>query len=361
MKKLKWIIVTLLILGLLDIFLSTQYRNQIISNDEIIHRTLESVGKNFSSYLDKWNLAFLPNPVFGYTLNPNQVGVNNFGFRSKYQFPYVKKSNEIVIGLYGGSIADGIAEELELSLNAKNVSAKKIIILNFAIGINQQPFTLFQLLHSIDWVDRVIVLDGVLDKIKENNYESNYPIEFGTFYPILYSMNDHKAKELSDIYSMLHWQKRLSDLLEANPIFLKSYIGSSFFRSLVIFTNKDIKNTLKRLKENTKVILKKHDEDSEQVKINSWLKYTLQMQAILLSNKKPAIYFLEPFQSNKMSPGFNKKLDSALLKLSANGINYNNLMKTHNLNSNAFQQDGYHLNAKENSELVVEIKNEIVK
>ena len=153
----------------------------------------------------------------------------------------------------------------------------------------------------------------------------------------------------------------MSDLLEANPIFLKSYIGSSFFRSLVIFTNKDIKNTLKRLKENTKVILKKHDEDSEQVKINSWLKYTLQMQAILLSNKKPAIYFLEPFQSNKMSPGFNKKLDSALLKLSANGINYNNLMKTHNLNSNAFQQDGYHLNAKENSELVVEIKNEIVK
>ena len=91
---------------------------------------------------------------------------NNYGFMSYYDYPYEKKENEFVVGIWGGSVAYWMAimgnDPLKKYLK-KYFKQKEIVILNFAQGGMKQPQSLSVLsyFHSIGQkIDAAIFLDG---------------------------------------------------------------------------------------------------------------------------------------------------------------------------------------------------------
>ena len=91
---------------------------------------------------------------------------NNYGFTSYYDYPYQKKENDFVVGIWGGSVAywmsimgkDSLVKYLQKYFKNKN-----IVILNFASGGMKQPQSLSVLsyFYSIGQkFDAAIFLDG---------------------------------------------------------------------------------------------------------------------------------------------------------------------------------------------------------
>ena len=55
-----------------------------------------------------WSLKYRSHPFFGYVCDKSYVeNCNNHGFISEHDFPYEKKEGEYVLGVFGGSVADG--------------------------------------------------------------------------------------------------------------------------------------------------------------------------------------------------------------------------------------------------------------
>jgi hypothetical protein len=78
-------------------------------------------------------------PFFGYTKPPNRAGVNNFGFTCQPSLPYIKKKQDVVIGIFGGSVAEGFyqngRDSLARELRKKEIFRDKdFVFLNFALG-----------------------------------------------------------------------------------------------------------------------------------------------------------------------------------------------------------------------------------
>jgi hypothetical protein len=112
-------------------------------------------------------------PFFGYTHSPNQSGMNNFGFDCQRSFPYVKKERDMVIGIFGGSVAEGLylngraylTKELQQNPAFKD---KDFVFLNFALGGFKQPQSLQILAYFLSLgqqFDMVILIDGFNEAI----------------------------------------------------------------------------------------------------------------------------------------------------------------------------------------------------
>lgn len=73
------------------------------------------------------------------------VDGNNYGFKDPKNFPYRKKEDEFVIGIFGGSTALHFSEyllESKIWENAISDKGKKIVIVNFALSGMKQPCAL---------------------------------------------------------------------------------------------------------------------------------------------------------------------------------------------------------------------------
>lgn len=124
-------------------------------------------------------------PFFGYVLRPKAyvhaedlgLAVNNYGFFAQADYPYVPQEarDEFVIGVFGGSVASGVAtfgvlndarriDGLVSALHRVDaLSDKRIKILNFANGGYKQPQQLLILSYFLSLgqhFDLVLNIDG---------------------------------------------------------------------------------------------------------------------------------------------------------------------------------------------------------
>lgn len=118
-------------------------------------------------------------PSFGYTLRPGsryqylgyELAANNHGFQSPYDYPYRRQRDEIIVGIFGGSVASGlayveaftrtIAQGLE-SLPAYR--GKRVVVLNMAVAGFKQPAQVLVLDYYLSLgqhFDIVVNLDGL--------------------------------------------------------------------------------------------------------------------------------------------------------------------------------------------------------
>ena len=92
---------------------------------------------------------------------------NNYGFMSYYDYPYKKKENDFVVGIWGGSVAFWMSimgKDSLIKYLQKHFKQKNIVILNFAQGGMKQPqsLSILSYFHSIGQkFDAAIFLDGV--------------------------------------------------------------------------------------------------------------------------------------------------------------------------------------------------------
>ncbi|HZR81435.1 MAG TPA: hypothetical protein VFD92_10105 [Candidatus Binatia bacterium] len=133
-------------------------------------------------------------PFFGYTFAPGDRGANAQGFISKVgDFPYRKGPRELVIGLFGGSVAmqlaaspDAMLEPLRKSLAERGW--ERVTLVSFAVDGWRQPQSFYALEYYLDMIDVAVVLDGHNEALHLGDEElSVYPAAFpwGSTWPTL--------------------------------------------------------------------------------------------------------------------------------------------------------------------------------
>ncbi|MDM8527948.1 hypothetical protein QUF58_06995 [Anaerolineales bacterium HSG24] len=108
-------------------------------------------------------------PYFGFSNPVAEDSVNNHGFVSPYNYPFIRNNeNQYIIGIFGGSVAKGFALEgkkqlIEALKKHTFFEDKEIILLNFCAGGYKQPQQLLILNYYLtvgQELDMVINVDG---------------------------------------------------------------------------------------------------------------------------------------------------------------------------------------------------------
>ena len=132
----------------------------------------------------------IPNPIFGHVNNPLMGDINNYGFRSPYNYPYVRKEQDFIVGIYGGSVAEDNAKYLESELRTSEELKKlrgcgyNFVVLNLGSGAMKQPQQLHAMIHSLHWIDFAINLDGFNDLTLDFGF--HIPVEYTHYYPSIF-------------------------------------------------------------------------------------------------------------------------------------------------------------------------------
>ena len=148
-----------------------------------IRKDLEKIGVRTGQEFDDQSILERLHPFFAYVLEQGAfthpesgLRVNNYGFFSPYDYPFVKtKENQYVIGVFGGSVANDFAFNSVIEgLNSggfigyikeriPELKDKEIIVLSFAGGGYKQPQQLLILNYFLavgQEFDMVINIDG---------------------------------------------------------------------------------------------------------------------------------------------------------------------------------------------------------
>ena len=149
-------------------------------------------------------------PYFGFVkISDAERDINNHGFpAAPYDYPFVKQNeNQVVIGVFGGSVAAGfvgagqerLVERLKQSPSFKD---KEIVLLNFAQGGYKQPQQLLILSYYLvvgQKLDMVINLDGFNEvALSSRNYGNNLDISMPSTDHILPLVNLIDQTTLTD-------------------------------------------------------------------------------------------------------------------------------------------------------------------
>ncbi len=124
-------------------------------------------------FAEGWHDRFIPSPYFGYVCDPNAKDsgfngtCNNHGFSEIKNFPYVKsKPNEIVVGIFGGSIAENLGKYIlrnqdKHALQIQNMFGHKpVTFINFGLGGYKAQQSFNVLSYYLDSLDYVVFVDG---------------------------------------------------------------------------------------------------------------------------------------------------------------------------------------------------------
>ncbi len=150
---------------------------------------------------DRWENRLVLHPLFGYTYNPKDKDINNFGFHTRqhislaecgYFFKNVSNKESLIIGIFGGSFAEmtgGEAEYLEKQLHDVLPSRKPIVV-NFAIGGHALPQSAFIYLYFRQLFDIAVFVDGLneLWNYVENN-RAGLPPEYAKGIHYIYKLS----------------------------------------------------------------------------------------------------------------------------------------------------------------------------
>jgi hypothetical protein len=140
-------------------------------------------------------------PFFGYTYNPKDKDINNFGFYTKYDISLENseygiknrvRSELLVIGIFGGSFAGGIGSEREyLETKLRSVFPdKKPVVLNFGVGGHALPQSALIYVYFKELFDVVVFIDGLneLWNYVENN-KAGVPPEYAKAVHYIYKIS----------------------------------------------------------------------------------------------------------------------------------------------------------------------------
>jgi hypothetical protein len=129
-------------------------------------------------------------PYYGFVANPNNGGVNKFGFPGREDQIQATGPDKLVLALVGGSVALQLAQIAGdvLESGLKSIPAfrgKQLVLLNLGNGGFKQPqglITLNDILSRGGHIDLVIALDG-FNEIALPEAHGNLPDGISPFYP----------------------------------------------------------------------------------------------------------------------------------------------------------------------------------
>jgi hypothetical protein len=302
--------VFLFIIGCAELYLKLTNPRDPSKDIATYGRELSFVYEKFTADDNAFMRGFVAHPYFGYVFNKD-VGINNFGFITPDDFPYERKKNELVIGVFGGSVGQHFGQYLQKNIdNLPTMKAcgeeKKIKIINFGIVTQRQPqaFQIFQFYG--DQLDAAIKLDGH----NEMRYfpDLGYPREYPTWYGLFFLLTQQKKDELEKIYSLNKWQFRIINLGEQLSFLKKSELYFKFNMALIRTIQYFVRASEKRVEELSvgpirPEYLFRNDESSLRV----WKKYTILQSTVAKQFNVPLISVIQPTQYMEGSKIFTKE------------------------------------------------------
>lgn len=277
-------------------------------------------------------------PYFGYVMKQGafprpdvNLKVNNYGFYSRYDYPFIKKnSNQYIIGMFGGSVAndfainDYIYNEFTRRLKKSPFFAnKEIILLNFGVGGYKQPQQLLILNYLLainQQFDLVINLDGfneiALANINNTNKLDLAMPSFQHIQPLTGLANNNLSfKVLQSMLDIRQTKKKLSQTIKDldSCSFALCYTARSLqARHLINQYQEKLKDYEKQQKANANQLFDKNnvinlyqsqskvsDEQQQQAydqMISLWYQSSLTMSQVLKARKIPYFHFIQPNQ-----------------------------------------------------------------
>jgi hypothetical protein len=289
-------------------------------------------------------------PYFGYVTKQGafprpdvNLKVNNYGFYTRYDYPFIKKNtNQYIIGIFGGSVAndfainDYIYNEFTRRLKKSPFFAnKEIIILNFGIGGYKQPQQLLILNYFLainQQFDLVINLDGfneiALANVNNKNQLDLAMPSFQHIQPLTGLANNNLSfKVLQSMLDIRQTKKLLSKTmkdLDSCSLALCYTARSLQARHLINQYQEQLKAYEKQQKENANQLFDKNNvinlyqspskldaEKAYDKMISIWYQSSLTMSQVLKARKIPYFHFIQPnqyYQTKRVFTEEEKKL-----------------------------------------------------
>jgi hypothetical protein len=274
-------------------------------------------------------------PYFGYVTKQGafprpdvNLKVNNYGFYTRYDYPFIKKNtNQYIIGIFGGSVAndfainDYIYNEFTRRLKKSPFFAnKEIIILNFGIGGYKQPQQLLILNYFLainQQFDLVINLDGfneiALANVNNKNQLDLAMPSFQHIQPLTGLANNNLSfKVLQSMLDIRQTKKLLSKTmkdLDSCSLALCYTARSLQARHLINQYQEQLKDYEKQQKANANQLFDKNNvinlyqseskldaEKAYDQMISIWYQSSLTMSQVLKARKIPYFNFIQPNQ-----------------------------------------------------------------
>jgi hypothetical protein len=186
--------------------------------------------------------AFVLHPFFGYTFRPSFDGADERGFYSgPGPLPHPVASDELVVGVFGGSVAMQIADpraQLAESLlpAARAAGWSRVTVRSYAIGGWRQPQHFAALVRHLDEIDVAIMLDGFNEVIHLGDWQlSRFPAEhpWSAVYAMLARQpTADETLERAELIRLHRRAERLTQLF-ALPVVRSSRLAHLAWRVLV--------------------------------------------------------------------------------------------------------------------------------
>lgn len=282
-----------------------------------------------------FELRWRAHPYFGPVYNESSQRrpgeINNFGFSEKFAFPYERKADqEMVIGFFGGSVADQLVHnELVRSLMERKLAkawSRPVTILNFSMEAGRQPMQFHRSVYFADSYDLAINLDGVNEIL---NFDTFAPIDYPWGHRLLYPENPLVASH--DIFITQIWLE-LNRKIGAIPAWL--YEHSAFVRLgrnllLGLSQKRAYSSSFFFPQPSTVAHNSKHSDGPKR-----WRHFVVAQSSALHALGKPSIFLIQPI------PYFHKPLsnqEKSLIENDKFGLNkpliehfgdYENIQKT---------------------------------
>jgi hypothetical protein len=274
------------------------------SSNRDFHNSFQEYTKiisfDYFAFTASENALFGPmvsHPFFGHTLSP-QRGSNNLGFDNNFDFPYKRNKDEFIIGVFGASVAQGLARSLSSRFNQEKVevcnSKRSVKFINFALGAYRQPQQ-FNVFHVFgDQVDFAINIDGNNEAIHRGS--PGYPTIYPSFYNDLFLLTRQKIKDLQSIYKMQSAQRKIIEISQTYKFLNKSELYYRTNMALLQLLQKSVESSRRSLGNmvGPNPMLPVEIEGLQSVK--DWSKYISLQNVVAKQIQTPILFYLQPTQ-----------------------------------------------------------------
>jgi hypothetical protein len=243
----------------------------------------------------------VPDPFFGYVYR--QPGTNNVGLSSPVNYPYRKRSDEYVIGLFGGSLALHVFYSIqspEIEKELKKVpwlQGRKIVWLNFSQGCMRQPQQFIISSFYNETLDLSVNLDGYNEIAM---HRPGSPPTEPCFYHEIFTDPSGTQESKAAADGLRWWQAFAANAMASRPALARSAALHLAWKALHNGLERRIQGIRRASREPDPGAAWDPVAEGEAL-VSHWEKFTTLQSGIASGENLPSLFFLQPNQHVKGS------------------------------------------------------------
>lgn len=240
--------------------------------------------------------------------------VNDFGYWSPVDYPYQKKDDEYVIGIFGGSVAyhlwlSSMDERSPVFKHLSSETGKKIITLDFASGGLKQPQQLMTLTYMLSLgqkFDFILNLDGFNELYSSAHnvidYKVHYSMPLAQYYnSIMHAFLLRSQSGDSKLASLIEARESYRNRRDTTHSAIVYTVADAAYRYFVSTLGKleaEISNERKNLLYPHQLVPTDVDtwEKAQYGMADLWFRSSVNMKNLALANGTPYLHALQPNQ-----------------------------------------------------------------